>query len=68
MSDTSGQNRPSDDPGDETRATDASADVEHSDAPIDQMSDQPQAGAEQNAPLPDWGPTDGVHGTDADPE
>ena len=24
------------------------------------------AGEEQNPPLPDWGPTDGVHGTDAE--
>ncbi|AZZ56158.1 hypothetical protein [Rathayibacter iranicus] len=23
-------------------------------------------GEEQNPPLPDWGPTDGVHGTDAE--
>ncbi|QHC59846.1 hypothetical protein [Rathayibacter sp. VKM Ac-2760] len=26
------------------------------------------AGEEQNPPLPDWGPTDGVHGTDAETE
>ncbi|MBF0672011.1 MAG: hypothetical protein IR160_05435 [Salinibacterium sp.] len=46
----------------------APRDMEHSEAPIDQMGQQPQAGAEQNAPLPDWGPTDGEHGTDQDPE
>jgi hypothetical protein len=38
------------------------------DAPMDQVSSQPEQepDEEQNAPLPDWGPTDGVHGTDAE--
>ncbi|WP_230671966.1 hypothetical protein [Rathayibacter sp. Leaf248] len=27
-----------------------------------------QDGDAENPPLPDWGPTDGVHGTDADPD
>ncbi|QEE62259.1 hypothetical protein FVA74_12230 [Salinibacterium sp. dk2585] len=46
----------------------APRDVAHSEAPIDQMADQPQAGSEQNPPLADSGPTDGEHGTDNDPE
>lgn len=46
----------------------APRDMEHSEAPIDQMGAQPQADGEQNAPLPDSGPTDGEHGTDSDPE
>jgi hypothetical protein len=50
----------------------ASRDMEHSEAPIDQLGaqhgdgEQP-AGGEQNPPLPDGGPTDGEHGTDNDP-
>lgn len=37
-------------------------------APMDQVSSQPEQEpeVEQNDPLPDWGPTDGVHGTDAE--
>lgn len=46
----------------------AKRDTATSEAPIDQMGQQPQAGDEQNAPLPDSGPTDGEHGTDNDPE
>jgi len=46
------------------------ADAAATDAPMDEVSAQPEADAaddsEQNAPLPDWGPTDGVHGTDED--
>jgi hypothetical protein len=44
------------------------ADAAPTDAPMDEVSAQPDAEAaddsEQNPPLPDWGPTDGVHGTD----
>jgi hypothetical protein len=38
------------------------------DAPMDEVSSQPEQEPEeqQNAALPDWGPTDGVHGTDAE--
>lgn len=61
MSDTGGR---TDHHGETPEASD---DVEHSEAPMDQLSDHPQAGPEQNAPLPDPGPTDGVHGTDQDP-
>lgn len=46
----------------------AERDMERSEAPIDQMGRDPKAGSEQNPPLPDWGPTDGEHGTDNDPE
>ncbi|MHA6695416.1 hypothetical protein [Homoserinimonas sp. A520] len=37
-------------------------------APMDQVSSQPEQEpeVEQNDALPDWGPTDGVHGTDAE--
>src|SRR5690606_32798343 len=45
----------------------ASRDMEQSEAPIDQLGDQPKADSEQNPPLPDTGPTDGEHGTDQDP-
>jgi len=32
------------------------------------MSDASDSGEEQLPPLPDYGPTDGVHGTDDDPD
>ncbi len=45
-------------------------DAAPTDAPMDQVSSQPEQQPEepQNPPLPDWGPTDGEHGTDAEAE
>lgn len=65
---TSGKRGGSDAAGGSDKPDFAPRDMAHSEAPIDQMGEQPQAGDEQNAPLPDWGPTDGEHGTDQDPE
>lgn len=56
-----------------TRATDPSAPVE-TPAGLDEVGGHaPEGGGgvdangdEVNPPLPDWGPTDGVHGTDAE--
>lgn len=45
----------------------AKRDMEHSEAPIDQLGQHAHDDEEQNPALPDGGPTDGEHGTDNDP-
>lgn len=72
MTDTESADERNDDPGreplggDEDQFTDES-DQQEDVAGIDQVPSDPATGydaTDQNAPLPDWGPTDGTHGVD----
>ncbi|MCW4386054.1 hypothetical protein OH146_09745 [Salinibacterium sp. SYSU T00001] len=70
---TSGKRGGSDGASNDDKPDFALRDMEHSEAPIDQVGEQRESTGqrqdeEQNPPLPDWGPTDGEHGTDQDPE